>query len=124
MEIVDESRFKQIIETNDGLIICSFYTDSCPNCNTLYSVFEDILLEKSISYYKINAHSNSSYAKENKIMGVPTTLFFKFGLLLDKKMGVKSKSSLMKTIEKFEGFSLSDAKEFSDKGFFSKLLGI
>lgn len=123
IEVIDNLDFYSVIKNEEDLVIVSFYTNRCPNCKTLDSILVDILEDNELNVFKIDAEENIDLAKENKILGVPTTFFFRHGFLLDKKMGVKSKTSLLKSIEYFEKFSKEEAEVYSKKSFLSKLFG-
>ncbi len=121
MEIIDQNDFKQLVASEKELFIISFYTDSCPNCKTLESIFEDIEKSTPIRAYKIDAEKEYELVREFELLGVPTTFFYRHGVLVDKKLGVKSKNTLLKSIAKFNNFTPKEAKEYSKKSFVSKM---
>jgi len=122
MEVIDSEDFKELLKGEKELFVVSFFTNSCPNCTTITNVFNEILIDTSFKVFKINAETEYELVKDFELLGVPTTLFYRHGFLVAKKLGVKSKSSLIKTIKKFQAFTEGEAEEYSKKSLLSKMI--
>lgn len=62
-------------------------------------------------------------AKSLKIMGVPTILFYRYGVLIDKKVGNQSPSIIKHTLKSLVDLTLEEAHKRAYRSFFSKLFG-
>jgi len=118
-EINSES-FEKLVLNNEKPSVVEVYTNSCPNCKRLHPIFEDTASEysKVYSFYKLNAHENIELVKKYKVLGVPTLLFFKGGVLLDKKTGVISKQKIVKRLKPLLHYSQEEIIKKEVKGYF------
>ncbi len=75
---LDESKFDDILKNSDKLVIVEFYNTTCPNCQAIAPVYEELSeeLHKEALFTKINAMQNTNIASRFGILSVPTFKFF------------------------------------------------
>lgn len=81
--------------------ILDFYTDWCQPCKRIAPMLDD--LTKRLSYVtieKINVDENFKLADQYQIQNIPTLLFFKGDVLVDKIVGVPTMDKLVGTVQK------------------------
>jgi thioredoxin 1 len=100
IEITDQN-FDEKIKSSDKLIIVDFWAQWCNPCKALAPALEDASndLEEKIVVYKINIDENPDSPQRYGVRGIPTILFFKSGEVVDRQVGVLSKSKLYEKIE-------------------------
>ena len=99
MIYLDENNYSEI--TSKGVVVVDFYADWCAPCKMLAPVFEEAgaAFSGRAVLAKLNIDSCKSIAIENRVMGIPTILFFKDGVLADRVTGVIDQSTLYSKIE-------------------------
>lgn len=97
----------------------------CSNCKAMQPVFEQTAkdLEGKANFYFLTVDDNEPLARSLKIMGVPTTLFYRHGILTNKKLGKLSADTITKTIEPLINLSSIEAKDKEYRSLFSRLFG-
>ena len=99
IRILDESNYNEV--TAEGLVIVDFYADWCNPCKMMAPAFEaanEAYAGKAV-FAKLNIDTSKPIAINNKILGVPTLLFYKDGEVVDRVTGVVDKSTLYEKIE-------------------------
>ena len=94
LQITDES-FRELI-TGDKPVVVDFWAEWCGPCKMIGPIIEELAEEykdKAI-IGKMNVDENDEIPVEYGIRSIPTILFFKNGMLIDKHIGVGSKSLL------------------------------
>jgi len=96
---LNDSNYDEI--TAKGVVIVDFYADWCGPCKMMTPVFEEAQTEYEgrAVIAKINVDENREIAVNNKIMGIPTMLFFKDGEIVDRVTGVIDKGALYSKID-------------------------
>ncbi|HNE50155.1 MAG: thioredoxin [Chitinophagales bacterium] len=93
--------FKEKVLDNNGVALVDFWAEWCGPCRLIGPVVEELSKEfdgKAV-IGKLNVDDNREIAAQFGIMSIPTLLLFKNGQLVDKHVGVASKSDLKKKIE-------------------------
>jgi thioredoxin 1 len=102
MELINKDNFEDKIKNNKFATV-TFSTKWCGPCKMLASTLESIDVS-DVLIAKIDAEDNINISTHFGIRSVPTTLFFKDGVLVDdyKITGNISKQDLLKKLEEFK----------------------
>ena len=77
---------------NDAVVV-DFFGDGCGNCKAMEPTMAQIEVEnKNVTFVKINIKNAQAQVEEYDVMTLPTLLFFKNGVLVDKLGGLKPKT--------------------------------
>ena len=92
--ILNDSNYKEV--TGSGVVIVDFYADWCGPCKMMAPIFEEAkeAYAGRAVFAKINVDENKGIAMDNRIMSIPTLLFFKDGQIADRVSGVLDKGTL------------------------------
>ena len=93
--LTEENYEKEVLQT-PALIVIDFYADWCVPCKTMAPVFEDAAAEYQgkARFAKINVDQNKQLAIKNKVLGIPTLIFFKGGEPVERVSGAIDASQL------------------------------
>jgi len=82
--------------TESGATVVDFYADWCGPCKMFAPLFEEAAkdYEGRIAFARLNVDEAREIALKNKVLGVPTLLFFKDGEIKDRVTGVIDRSVL------------------------------
>jgi thioredoxin 1 len=82
-------------------VLIDFMADWCGPCKMMAPVVDQIAEENDdIKVGKINVDDEQDLAAKYGVMSIPTIGFFKGGDIVDKSVGAKPKSELLKMIGK------------------------
>jgi thioredoxin 1 len=93
---LNSETFKENISQNDKITMVDFHAPWCGPCKIIGPIVDELANEygdKAI-IAKLNVDENSDIAAQLGIRNVPTILFFKNGEILDKVVGMTTKSNL------------------------------
>ena len=99
MNALTTEKFSTSVE--DGVWVIDFYAEWCQPCKVVVPMLKS--LESSfpnVNFATVNVDDNNELANTYKISGVPTILFFKDGVPIDRQVGISSEESLKSKIEK------------------------
>lgn len=87
--------------TGAGVVVVDFYADWCAPCKMMAPLFDEACAayEGKAVFAKINVDENRNIAMNNKIMSIPTMLFFKDGQIADRVSGVMDKGTFYGKID-------------------------
>jgi thioredoxin 1 len=96
-----DSNFKNEVLENQGVALVDFWAEWCGPCKLIGPVIEELAgeYEGKATIGKLNVDDNRDVAAEYGIMSIPTLLFFKNGQLVNKHVGLASKSDLKKKLD-------------------------
>lgn len=91
----DENFNEEVLSSNIPVLV-DFYADWCGPCKMLAPVIETLAgeYEGKVKIGKLNVDNAPDTAQKFGIMSIPTLLYFKNGELVNKSIGVVSKSEI------------------------------
>ena len=87
---------------SSGYILVDFYADWCGPCKMLASILEEI---DYVDILKVNTDEFKELAIKFGIMSIPTLLFYKNGLVLQKEIGYRTPEEIRKIFNEIKGSS-------------------
>ena len=93
---LNSETFKENTSQNDKITMVDFWAPWCGPCKIIGPIVDELANEygdKAI-IAKLNVDENPEIAAELGIRNIPTILFFKNGEVVDKVVGMNSKSTL------------------------------
>lgn len=87
---INEQSFEEEVLNNKGTVLVDFYTVSCPPCQMMSPIIDQLAEELSsvVKIVKVNASENHLLAEKYKINSVPTFLLIEDGITKKSKTGV------------------------------------
>ena len=101
LEITDSS-FEQTVIKSDKPVMVDFWAAWCGPCRMVGPIMDELSSEyegKAV-VGKVDIDSNQQYAAQFGVRNIPTVLIFKNGELVDRKVGVSSKSDYADALDK------------------------
>jgi len=88
-------------EIGSGTVVVDFYADWCGPCKMMAPIFIEAAedYDGKIKFCKINIDEHRSIAMENKVMSIPTLIFYKDGVQKERKSGVIDKATLYAALD-------------------------
>lgn len=98
--IFTDENFEQEALKADKLVVVDFYADWCGPCKMMSPVVEEIAVEMAgaVKVGKLNVDDSPETARSYSVMNIPTILFIKDGVAVDRVVGAVPKASLMEKI--------------------------
>lgn len=95
------SNFKDSVLDNQGVALVDFWAEWCGPCKLIGPVIEELSsdYDGKATIGKLNVDDNREVAAQYGIMSIPTLLFFKNGQIVDKHVGLASKSDIKKKLD-------------------------
>lgn len=83
------------------MLTIKYFTASwCGPCKMFSPVFDKVMMETGTNYQKIDVDNNRDMAAQYGIMSVPTLIFERDGVVVNKRTGVCSHKELTTMIER------------------------
>lgn len=101
MEItLTNSNFEQEVLRSDVPVLVDFWATWCGPCRMIAPVVAEIAEEKAgvIKVGKVNVDDEEALAIKYSIVSIPTLLVFKGGQVVDKLVGYRGKSDILKAL--------------------------
>lgn len=101
-KIATSATFEELLK-DDKLVIVDFWAVWCGPCRMLSPVLDQIAEEMSdkVTVVKCNVDDCDDIAARFRIMSIPTLIFFKDGVQVERTVGAMPKSALTEKINQF-----------------------
>ena len=123
---LNEKEFQtKVLDNKHKPVVLEVWASWCLNCKTLEPIYKASAaeLKDKANFYQLKADDNRELTRSLKIMGVPTLLFYRHGVLIAKKPGVRSQKSIGKILDPLYSYSKEEAEANVHKGFFKRIFG-
>ncbi len=99
---VNDSDFEEIVLNSELPVLVDFWAEWCGPCKMMLPIVEELSteFEGKLTVVKVDVDSSQGTAAKFGIRNIPTILFFKGGVVVDKQVGAVPKNSLVEKINK------------------------
>jgi len=101
MEFTDQNFEEQVLKSEQPVLV-DFWATWCGPCRAITPTVEAVAKEYAgrAKVGKVNVDDNMSVTSRYRITGIPALLLFKNGQVAEQLMGVQSKDTLVKLMER------------------------
>lgn len=104
MKIINNSNEFDQLSSENNIVVADFYADWCGPCQVLLPIVEEVANDYRgrAEVVKVNVDTNQELAMRFGVRNIPTLLFIKNEKVVDRMVGVQSKSEIelkIKTLE-------------------------
>ena len=98
---VDEGSWDAEVMKAPGLVMVDFWAVWCGPCQMVVPIVEELADEYAgkLRVMKLNTDENPEIAGRYQVMSIPTILFFKNGLAVEKLVGARPKRQFKEVID-------------------------
>ena len=98
---LNKDTFEKVINDSKTPVIVDFWAEWCGPCKMIAPILDEISVElkDKILVTKVNLDENQDLALKYSIRSIPSLLLVEGGSLLDMKVGLLSKTDLLRWIE-------------------------
>ena len=98
-KIATNTSFDELLQS-EKLVIVDFWATWCGPCRMLSPLLDEVEAEMAdkVEVVKVNVDDADEIAMRFRIMSIPTLLFFKNGVNVDRSVGAMPKSALVDKI--------------------------
>ena len=124
-ELKEEDFKDKVLNNSTKPVVIEVWASWCHNCKTLDPIYKATAkdLNEKAEFYQLKVDDNQTLVKSLKLMGVPTLLFYRHGVLIAKKPGVKSQKTITKIIESLINYSQDEAMANKHVGLLKRIFG-
>lgn len=96
-----DDNFQNDVTNAKGLVLVDFWAEWCGPCKMISPILDEIDTEmaQKVKIVKVNVDEHPTPPTEYGVRSIPTLMLFKDGKMIDSKVGVSPKSSLVEWIE-------------------------
>jgi thioredoxin 1 len=98
--VITDSNFDELLKSGKPLVV-DFWAEWCGPCKMIGPIVEDLSheYEDKVIIGKLDVDDNNDVTTRFGIRNIPTILFFKDGVQVDKQVGATQKSVMIQKIE-------------------------
>jgi len=98
--VITDSNFDELLKSGKPLVV-DFWAEWCGPCKMIGPIVEDLSheYEGKVTIGKLDVDENNDVTTRYGIRNIPTILFFKDGVQVDKQVGATQKSVMIQKIE-------------------------
>ncbi len=98
--VITDSNFDELLKSGKPLVV-DFWAEWCGPCKMIGPIVEDLSheYEEKVIIGKLDVDENNDITTRFGIRNIPTILFFKDGVQVDKQVGATQKSVMIQKIE-------------------------
>ena len=99
--IVTDENYSDVLNGNKPVVL-DFWAEWCGPCRMVAPIIDELATEYEgrIIIGKVDVDDNNDIVAEFSIRNIPTILFFKKGVLVDKQIGAAAKAIFIEKINK------------------------
>ncbi len=101
MEVIHLNRnnFQQEVMLSDKPVLVDFWASWCGPCRMVSPLIDELAKETSTAKIaKVNVDEEEELAEKFSVMSIPTLVVFKNGKIVNRVVGVRSKTEIAKMI--------------------------
>lgn len=93
---VTAENFQQEVLESEKTVIVDFWAPWCGPCRNLSPAIDEIAEERTdIKVGKVNVDENKEFARQFKVMAIPTVLVFRNGEEVNRSVGPETKDEVL-----------------------------
>ncbi len=98
--VITDSNFDELLKTGKPMVV-DFWAEWCGPCKMIGPIIEELSheFEDKVIIGKLDVDENNDVTSRFGIRNIPTILFFKDGVQVDKQVGATQKSVFIQKIE-------------------------
>jgi thioredoxin 1 len=98
--VITDSNFDELLKSGKPMVV-DFWAEWCGPCKMIGPIIEELShdFEDKVIIGKLDVDDNNDITSRFGIRNIPTILFFKDGVQVDKQVGATQKSVLVQKIE-------------------------
>lgn len=99
--VIMEENFSQEVEQSDQLVMIDFWAEWCGPCKALAPIVDELANDYAgkIKIGKLNVDEQSNLSRQFRVMSIPTVIFFKNGVEVDRMIGARGKEEFVEKID-------------------------
>lgn len=95
-----KENFENEVAKSEKPVLIDFFADWCGPCRMVSPIVDEIAQENSeYKVCKVNVDNEPALAQAFQVVSIPTLAVIKYGKLMTKSVGVKSKDAILEMLD-------------------------